>query len=107
MRSRSSSRAPAYFLNFLPLSYRSAAGWAPPSPATLPGRAPEAGGPHVRGTPRVLYHVQALRRGDRVGGSGTPELYSTPREKIDAARIASTRSPGTASTTPRWFEWTS
>jgi ataxia telangiectasia mutated family protein len=37
----------------------------------------------------VLYHVQALKRGDRVGGSGcASELFSAPREKIDAARDA-------------------
>jgi ataxia telangiectasia mutated family protein len=35
----------------------------------------------------VLYHVQALKRGDRVGGAGPlSESYSAPRQKIEAAK---------------------
>ena len=35
----------------------------------------------------VLYHVQALKRGDQVGGSGgSSELYQMPVPKIDAAK---------------------
>ena len=83
------ARASVPSSNFLPLSYQICGrlGTAPVAGNAFPDVLRKLVDRMCAEHPyHVLYHVQALRRGDRVGGSGTPELYSTPREKIDAAR---------------------
>jgi len=83
------ARASVPSSNFLPLSYQICGrlGTAPVAGNAFPDVLRKLVDRMCAEHPyHVLYHVQALRRGDQVGGSGTSELYSTPREKIDAAR---------------------
>jgi ataxia telangiectasia mutated family protein len=83
------ARATVPSSNFLPLSYQICGrlGTAPVAGNAFPEVLRKLVDRMCAEHPyHVLYHVQALRRGDQVGGSGTSELYSTPREKIDAAR---------------------
>ena len=83
------ARAEVPSSNFLPLSYQICGrlGTAPVAGNAFPDVLRRLVDRMCAEHPyHALYHVQALRRGDQVGGSGTSELYSTPREKIDAAR---------------------